>query len=219
MSSPDKRERLRQSVATMEHVSEDSLDLYSMGQLPEGKLEIVEEHLLLCETCRSCVEELEGFVRTFRDATPAVWVRPKPEDVKKGGFLHWLLGGSTRWRPMYGLAGALAVLLVMVATRPPTPEPGPASEIHLQAMRSSGAVEAEASKPLNLRLDLSLLPPHPAYHVRVADWNGGIVWQSSVLRSGDDVTAAVRDGLNPGRYWVRIYSGGTLLREYSLRVR
>jgi hypothetical protein len=219
MRSLGKREGLNQSEAPMGHVSEDSLEFYSMGQLPEVNLGIVEEHLLLCPACRSRVEESEEFVRTLREATPAAIAQPKRADVKIHNFLHWLLGGSTRWRPTYGLAGALALLLVMVATRPPAPATGPVAEVHLQATRSSGAIEAEANRPLSLRLDLSLLPPQPAYRVLVSHWSGGIVWQSSVSPRGDNVTAAVRSGLNAGQYWVRLYSGSTLLREYSLRVR
>lgn len=207
---------LNQSEAPMGHVSEDSLEFYSMGRLPEVNLGIVEEHLLLCPACRSHVEESEEFVRTLREATPAVIAQPKRADVKMHNFLHWLLGGSTRWRPTCRLAGALALLLVMVATRPPATDP--VAEVHLQATRSSGAIEAEANRPLSLRLDLSLLPPQPAYRVLVSHWSGRIVWQSSVSPRGDNVTAAVRSGLNAGQYWVRLYSGSTLLREYSLRV-
>jgi hypothetical protein len=219
MSSHGKPERLKEWVAAMEHVPEDSLELYSMGRLPEAELEGVEEHLLLCEVCRSRVEELDEFIRTFRETAQVVPVRAQSGKQPKR-LLKRLVGGWTLWRPAYGLAGALAVLLVVVAIRQPAPEPGPVSEIHLQAMRSSEVVEAKANTPLNLRLDLSMLAPHPAYDVRIADSRGAVVWRSSVTPRGEYAIANVGGGLRAGQYWVRVYSGaGTLLREYSLRVR
>jgi hypothetical protein len=37
---------------TQQHISDDSLERYSMGRLTEAQIAPIEEHLLICEECR-----------------------------------------------------------------------------------------------------------------------------------------------------------------------
>ena len=53
---------------------------------------------------------------------------------------------------------------------------------------------------------------------KVADATGKIVAETSTERSGEMVIGHT-DKLAPGSYWVRLYSGEELLREYGLTVR
>ena len=52
-----------------EHLSQDLIERYAMGKLSEQDEGPVEEHLLLCESCRRQVEEMDDFLRGFRLAT------------------------------------------------------------------------------------------------------------------------------------------------------
>jgi predicted anti-sigma-YlaC factor YlaD len=44
------------------HISEDTLERYSMDRVREPELTLVEEHLLVCEACRSRLTAFDEFV-------------------------------------------------------------------------------------------------------------------------------------------------------------
>ena len=46
--------------------SDDTLELYALGTLPQPRADGVEEHLLLCERCRNRLSTIEEFVRVMR---------------------------------------------------------------------------------------------------------------------------------------------------------
>jgi anti-sigma factor RsiW len=55
-----------------DHVGLEALEGFVFGELPEDSLAPVEEHLLVCETCRQTVSELDVFARLFRHAGDGV---------------------------------------------------------------------------------------------------------------------------------------------------
>src|SRR5512140_3293379 len=50
----------------LQHADEDDLEKYSLGTLSEGATEILEEHLLLCPTCRDNLTEMDAYLRTMK---------------------------------------------------------------------------------------------------------------------------------------------------------
>jgi len=50
---------------------DDLLDLYALGRLPDADTAEVEEHLLLCETCRDRLSETDRFIAALRCAAAA----------------------------------------------------------------------------------------------------------------------------------------------------
>ena len=50
------------------HLRGDSLERYSFGQLRGQSLKRTEEHLLLCATCRECLDEFEQMITAIRAA-------------------------------------------------------------------------------------------------------------------------------------------------------
>ena len=57
-----------------QHLTEDLLDQYLFGNLPDDEVETLEEHLLICHTCIDAAEQLLAFVQSLRstldNATP-----------------------------------------------------------------------------------------------------------------------------------------------------
>jgi anti-sigma factor RsiW len=53
-------------VVFVEHISEDLLELYSLGRLEEPQLAPVEEHLLICHDCLDRVEQMDEYVAALR---------------------------------------------------------------------------------------------------------------------------------------------------------
>jgi hypothetical protein len=48
------------------HISEDLLEQYLFGTLPDAELESLEEHLLVCHCCIETAEQLLAFVQSLR---------------------------------------------------------------------------------------------------------------------------------------------------------
>jgi hypothetical protein len=52
-----------------EHLDPETAEEFSLGRLPESGVERVEEHLLICQSCRDLVEESDSFVNSIRAAS------------------------------------------------------------------------------------------------------------------------------------------------------
>jgi len=52
-----------------EHPEEERLEQYALGKLAGDQLGQVEEHLLVCETCRDRLAELDADIRAIREVT------------------------------------------------------------------------------------------------------------------------------------------------------
>jgi predicted anti-sigma-YlaC factor YlaD len=51
------------------HFREDQLEAFALGRLQGEELAEVEEHLLLCEQCRGCVEALDELITLRREGS------------------------------------------------------------------------------------------------------------------------------------------------------
>src|SRR6266700_1346141 len=46
----------------MPHISDDSLEQYAMGTLPEPEMNVFEQHLLICEECQDGLKATDAYV-------------------------------------------------------------------------------------------------------------------------------------------------------------
>jgi hypothetical protein len=58
------------------HLTEDSVEQYAMGKLPEPQAAGAEEHLLVCQRCRDDVELIGLIIAGLREES----IRPAGED-------------------------------------------------------------------------------------------------------------------------------------------
>jgi hypothetical protein len=194
------------SKTQLPHISEDVLELYAMGRLSDSELEPVEEHLLVCHACQDALQETDDFVRAIRVAARELESQPIA--------VPWWRKWFTMPAPMLGVAAcALLALLVFI------PRDRPVASVDLQTMRGP-ETPAIAPKDASLTLNLSLsgLETEGPLRIEVADAVGNIVRKTEATRSGEKATAKA-EGLKSGIYWVRLYAGTELLREYGLTVR
>lgn len=56
----------------MEHISEDGLERYAMQPLPDSESGPLEEHLLICESCRDRLDAEIEFVTAMRGAATKI---------------------------------------------------------------------------------------------------------------------------------------------------
>ncbi len=208
--------------SSLEHASEDELEHYCLGLLPDAGAVRLEEHLLVCAECREWLDETEAYVWAMKRA--AGRLRDQDKLALPGRFAA--LSGLVRGRRLaWGLAAVLALAAVLwlpaARTRPGLPAAPPLA-VSLFAFRSddSGAV-APAGRPLVLEAEWAgtELPPRlEAQIVTPAGREAGR--QPAEVRQGR-VTVPVAGGLSRGSYWVRLLDAdrrGEILREYALRV-
>lgn len=202
------------------HISEDVLELYAMGRLSEPETEPVEEHLLVCSVCQDALQQTDEFVRAIRVAARELQSEPEPVAVPLNVPVSqpkadpWWKKLFAMPAPMLGVAACAVLALIMLV-----PRERPGATVELRAMRGpETAATAPSSAPLTLNLSLAGLDNPGALRIEVADEVGNIVRRADAPRSGEGAIAKA-DALKAGTYWVRLYSGNELLREYGLSVR
>ncbi len=60
------------AMAKHRHMSPAEVERYSLGTVPETDLAPLEEHLLICEQCRSLVEQSDAYIAAIRGAAEAM---------------------------------------------------------------------------------------------------------------------------------------------------
>ena len=196
------------------HVLEEELELYCLGGLAEVPCGRLEEHLLLCETCRDRLTETESFIAAMRQAGRQ-WSGDHLEGHAAGVVAShtW----SERWPshlvPMFVIAALLLVCAALWSSRRSSmPAPLPFA-VELTAVRGAAPGQAPAGRPLLLDLDLTGLSDGRPFAGEVVDASGSRVAEFTVGRP------ALLKPLPPGGYYVRINNtSGELLREYALTV-
>jgi anti-sigma factor RsiW len=63
--------------SSVRHASENDLEEYVLGRLPEPDLASVEEHLFVCDRCRERLRALDEFIELLRVATGHAGARTK----------------------------------------------------------------------------------------------------------------------------------------------
>jgi hypothetical protein len=190
---------------------DDRIERYSMGTLPEEEAAELEEHLLVCEACQSCLRQAEAFAGGMRRAALRVIQEPPAPERGNRLFPKLVPGRVPSLVPALACAAILLVLaLAGLSWIRPNP---PAFAVKLVAMRGAEpGSKAPAGRPLAFQADLSDLPAASSYRLELVDRDGRGIWQGATA-------SATIPALPPGMYFIRVYSGGSeLLREYGLKV-
>jgi hypothetical protein len=217
---------VRMQLELNDHPSVEVLEEYCFKRLPPAILEPVEEHLLVCETCRETVRETDEFILLMKFAIaegaadaprmPAAHARDNLTETSKKSSL-----GSVTIFTALTLASLTA--LVWGATSFRTNPPGPVIPVRLVAMRggeNTAFPQAPAGRPLELAIDTTELPAPDSYRVEIVSSTGPRVWTSPAPLSGREILARTPTIMKAGVYWVRLYSSqsDSLVREYGLKL-
>ena len=198
------------SKPEIQHLSEDTLEQYCLGRLSQPEIEQVEDHLMVCTSCQDVYTETDDFVSAMRIATEELAAQP----VVESWWTRWSRAFFTIPKPVFAaVACAFIALIVSI------PRPTQTAVVDMQAMRGpETAVQAPADTELTLRLGLRGLQAEGSLKVQIVDADGKVVTRSPAAVNGQQAIAKTTE-LSPGTYWVRLYSGQELLREYGLNVR
>jgi len=211
---------VRQKVWVDGHLTEEILEEYAFGRLPESLLAEIEEHYFRCEHCVDALEQAETDIKTIRVAfarqslersrVPQVRRSPRIKAVR------WSL--PPRWAVGVGMTAAAVAIMALMAMRP-RDVMAPA-EVPLASYRGGDALNlahAAAGRSLHLILDASALDVEPPCRVEVVTQTGSAAWEGSATAGADGkLVAVVPKSLQAGQYWIRLYSENILLREFGL---
>lgn len=199
------------------HPSPASIEEYAFGRLGADEVNNLEEHLLLCDSCRTSLEETEQYQYVMRTALADY--RP-PE--KRPGFVGRLFERPNRlvWASL--ASGAVAATLaatMMLPRHPPDPAPVTVTLVSFRGGQGNAMPEAPAKRPLDLALDAGGLPADGAYRIEVVNAQGDSAWNGAARLSRGKLRASLPGILGQGVYWVRLYSSRqSLLYEYGLNL-
>ena len=187
------------------HGTDEQLEAYILGRLSDSEEEVFEEHLLVCATCRTAVDQQLVFVSGMKEALADA----KPQR----DWLAWL---RPVFAPRFAMAGALAAVVVAAGlyfVAGDHTHYAPVAALQLTAIRGvTPAVEPAREIDLTLNSFPTMGGP---FKVEVVDANGGNIWTGTTSTP----SVAIHEKFHPGSYFVRLYtSSGDLLHEYGFRV-
>jgi len=208
------------------HASEEVLEEYAFGRLSGDRLDAVDDHLLVCESCQDELKTTEAYIRLVRVAT----LRPRRRSWRAvvsslGSSVRAAFPARTGTQTAWMGVGALALACVLGSISLSNRFSPPAATAPLQSYRGgevlTGAMnQAPASRALDFTIRAEDVPAAPAYGVEVVTEAGRRVWTGSAQVNGGEVKAHLDRGLVAGSYWVRLYGERSqLLSEFGLRVK
>jgi hypothetical protein len=188
--------------------------------LGERELAPLEEHLLACESCQAKLQLIDQFVLAMKQAGPNTidaavsggW-RTRVEESPRG----WLALSAVR----AALAGALAVLLTVAIVERPRSADQPPETVTLKSLRG-GDLGDLPTAPVGRPLALAIVAPDIAScdpcRVEIVNASGRAAWSGKASIDGGRLSVIAPGGLKAGMYWVRLYAGEELEREFGLRL-
>lgn len=207
------------------HPGTDVLETYALGHLTGDELELLEEHLFVCEICQNELAQVDSYILTLKDACREVRPEVQPAEVRlavvaprREGFFQSLFAVP---RPV--LIGAMAAFFIAIVIPISYVGRGAQSPMAVELATSRGAgpggvAIAESGHPLALNLNASDLQ-QPA-RAEIVNSSGKRVWIGPVDKAEGRISLSVRDSLAAGTYWVRLYGAdGESLREFGLELK
>lgn len=197
------------SVDTHFHGTQDQLELYALDLLADSEFIRVEEHLIVCATCRRRFDEIESYVDGMREALVT--------DAGAGEETGWDLLSWLR-RPVVSMTLGLVVLLTAMALL----NRGPAKLAPSAAMQipaaGSGTPVAPPTRELDVTISDALRDSGP-FRVEVLNPAGRTIWNGLAAADAKGVEVKVQQRMTPGDYFLRLYSvSGEKLKDYAFRI-
>lgn len=206
----------------LDHPSEEELERFLLHQSKEPEQEVIETHVLACESCVARLEALEVYISTAKLALKRFEAEEKLKQADKAEhpFRQWLTGKRLSW------AGAAALLAVGIAFIPNVVHrsAGSAVEVNLSAYRGLESPFVPSNRTLHMRLNTPDLPDGP-FGVEIVTSNGTQLWSGTTAIRKEQAVISVPAIPQSGAYYLRLYAPvkgtaqGDLLKEFAFRTR
>jgi hypothetical protein len=191
------------------HGTADQFELYALERLDNPEFVRLEEHLIVCATCRCRFDEIEAFATGMREALVT-----DAESGQNSGvdLLGWLR------RPAVSMALGLFVLIAAISLV----SRGPAKLATNAVLDLPAAPSAKAVAPPTRELDVTIndtLRDSGPFRVEVVTPAGQTVWNGLAAIGPLGIEVKVQQRMTVGDYFLRVYSaGGEKLQEYGFRI-
>lgn len=195
------------------HNDDDRLELYALRRLPTSEVEKVEEHLLICDSCRDRLDEIAAFAFSTRTALKEM---PKEQSPPLWRNFSWLPNIGL-WRPGLTVAGAVAVLMLAIGIyRVWQGGPlVPVATLHLTEIRGARIPIASPAR----ELDIDFADAGAAFRVVIVNAQRTIVWTGMPMHGLTDTSVKVQTALPEGEYFATVYTkDGAVISEYEFRI-
>jgi hypothetical protein len=209
------------NLISQDHPDDDIWEEYTLGRVRDSAEAALEEHLLVCERCRTTLANSDQFIRQMKVGTASFPANP-PQRWKVLPFNP----GNRRAKVAAALAVACVAALVVIGPgrslvaghTVSAPEPVLVKLKSVRAGSEAAMNRAPAKHPLDLSIALSDIPPFPHYRLEVVTFWGKAIWSGPADLKDDALSAHVAKRLGRGTYWVRLYGSSELLAEYGLKL-
>jgi hypothetical protein len=209
-------------------LTEQEIEGFIFNRLSGVTREVIEEHLLACQSCLSRVEQEEEYVKAVKTAAREM----EREDLERAysgekparGLSGWLERAARWFGPGKQRIWAVALASVAIAGSGVLfryhADRQAGQDVELVLYRGAhGAVEAKAQVPLRLSLNVEDLPD-AGYRLELVAGSGAVAASGEAAPTRGRLLWNVGKGFSPGTYWVRLRgSGGELVREFGLTLR
>lgn len=225
-----------------DHPNEEALERFLLQRSEENELEVLETHILACETCITRLETLESQITNLKAALLSAEEQRIQKELHsaRSFWKGWFKVSSLSWA-----GAACAALAVGIAVVPhyaqhnsqlSRVDSGEVAEGDLSACRGADSADASLATcrgmetatlpqghPLDLRLNTTDIPQGPV-DVQVVNGTGSDVWQGQTTVSNERAEVRLPEISRPGTYFLRFYAPSAsaeheLLREFRFEVK
>jgi anti-sigma factor RsiW len=204
----------------LEHPAEEVLERFILHQSDETELDVVETHVLACESCVDRLEALELQIAATKTALQEFHM----ESVERA-----LSNQGTSWRswltmPKLSMAGSAAALALGLFLVPQfVNSHAPVAQVSLVAYRGLETPVVPKDHTLQVHLNANDLSESKV-QVELVDDRGSDLWQGVATVQGDEVELTVPKITATGTHFFRIYTSAQtgekeLLREFAFQVK
>ncbi|HEX4770304.1 MAG TPA: hypothetical protein VH351_05700 [Bryobacteraceae bacterium] len=204
----------------LEHPGEEVLERFVLHQSGEEELEVVETHILACDSCVARLENLEIDIAATKLAL---------QEIKRKEALQSQVAAARRasWRswftmPRLSMAGGLAAIALGILIVPQFRTNDTAAEVNLYANRGQEVAQAPLAKPLHVVLN-NLDLPDGSVVVKLLDDQGKEDWTAVAPVQKDQVALNLPKIQQRGEYHIQLYGTGSNtaneLKEFAFEVK
>lgn len=211
----------------LDHPNEEALERFLRNEAQETELEIIETHILACESCVTRLEALEIELAAVKVACRELQTeRIHKEAARSRSWRDWFTLPALSW------AGAAAVLALGITTIPQfmprdvnlTASRGLETGMTLSPCGTLEAAVVPEGRPLDLHLKADDLP-EGRVNLEIVNGLGKRVWQGAGVIRQQQANVVVPRITTAGAYFLRLYNPAQngpepdVLREFRFEVR
>jgi hypothetical protein len=204
----------------LEHPAEEVLERFLLQHSDEEELDVVETHILACESCVARLETLETQIAATKLALQNIHQQEVAKAVAKQP------APSRSWftLPRLSMAGALAALAIGIGIAPQfMNRNAPVAQVSLVAYRGSETPTVPRDHQLDVHLNANDLNEDNVA-VQLVDDRGSQLWKGNATVKQNEIDVNVPKISETGAHFFRIYAPATkgegeLLREFAFNVK